>query len=302
MKPDPACPKCAGKGFILDPDPMKPAVTCGCGDATISAGSELGIPERYASATFENFWEWWKDRHPRESVLLSLAKAQELLEHPEGRESLGGDLASKLDHILSKCGAQSGEKSEKTTEPTWKTIRPAQAPSGLQPFQAWAQKDRASTDLWWIDGPTGSGRSTLAAAALRAWCLRSGKSGLFISVRTFSQELKDTYYDVRSFQNQDFQSERNRMAPLLEAPCLVLDDLDRLDTDIRVARAMAQLLDFRYAALRPTLITASRWAESLENDDGYALGRLNDPSLLRRLGQSHRVMLQPTLDRLLSHL
>lgn len=282
---------------------MKPAVACGCTDSAIASGSGLGIPDRYAASTFENFWEWWKDRHPRDSVLLSLGKAQELLEHPVSRESLGSDIASKLDHIVSKCAAQNPDKiTDKTSDTTWKTIRPAQAPSGFQPFQAWAQKDRTATDLWWIDGPTGSGRSSLSAAALRAWCARTGKPGLFISVRTFSQELKDTYYDVRSFQNQDFQSERDRMAPLLDAPCLVLDDLDRLDTDIRVARAMAQLLDFRYAALRPTVITALRWAESLEGDDGYALGRLNDPSLLRRMGQSHRVVLQPTLDRLLSHL
>jgi hypothetical protein len=277
---------------------MQPAIACGCTDAAASLGCELGIPDRYAAATFENFWEWWKDRHPRSSVLLNLSKAVELLAHPVGRESLGSDITSKLDHIVHKCGAQGGDNNLETT---WKTIRPAQEPSGILPFQAWAQKDRATTDLWWIDGPTGSGRSSLAAAALRAWCSRTGKPGLFVSVRAFSQELKDTYYDVRSFQNQGFQSERDRMAPLLNAPCLVLDDLDRLDTDIRVARAMAQLLDFRYAALRPTLITASRWAESLENDDGYALGRLNDSSLLRRLGQSHRVVLQSTLDRLLSH-
>lgn len=302
MKADPACPKCGGRGFILDPDPMKPAVACGCADAAATLDSQLGIPDRYAASSFENFWDWWKDRHPRLTVLQSLGKAQELLEHPAGRESLGSDIASKLDHIIHKCGAQIPPGGEKGLDTTWKTIRPAQEPSGFQPFQAWAQKDRTHTDLWWIDGPTGSGRSSLAAAALRAWCTRTERSGLFVSVRTFSQELKDTYYDVRSFQNQGFQSERDRMAPLLEAACLVLDDLDRLDTDIRVARAMAQLLDFRYAALRPTLITASRWAESLESDDGYALGRLNDPSLLRRLGQSHRVMLQPTLDRLLSHL
>lgn len=278
---------------------MKPAVACGCSDAAASSGGELGIPDRYAAATLENFWEWWKDRYPRASVLMSLGKAQELLAHPAGRETLSLDIRSKLDHILHKCGPHDGEPGG---DITWKTIRPAQEPSGFQPLQAWAQKDRTLTDLWWIDGPTGSGRSSLAAAALRAWSARTGKMGLFISVRAFSQELKDTYYDVRSFQNQGFQSERDRMAPLLEASCLVLDDLDRLDTDLRVARAVAQLLDFRYAALRPTVITASRWSENLENEDTYALGRLNDPSLLRRLGQSQRVVLQPTLDRLLGRL
>ncbi len=295
MKPEPGCPLCGGKGFILDVDLMKPALACGCAEAE-APGGELGIPERYSGASFESFWEWWKDRYPRASVLVSLAKAQELLGHPVGRESLVPDIRSKLDHILHKCGPH---ESELNADITWKTIRPAQEPWGFQPLQAWAQRDRTLSDLWWIDGPTGSGRSSLAAAALQAWCARTGRGGRFISVRAFSQELKDTYYDVRSFQNQDFRSERDRMAALLDAPCLVLDDLDRLDTDLRVARAVAQLLDFRYSALRPTIITASRWAENLENDETYAFGRLNDPSLLRRLGQSQRVVLHPTLDRLL---
>ncbi len=279
---------------------MKPARHCGCTTAAAPEGADLGVPDRYAAATFEYFWDWWKDQHPRVSVLMSLGKAQELLGHPEGRESLGAEHRSKLDHIVTKCGPHvPGQSADLGADTTWKTIRPAQEPTGYQPLQAWAQRDRSAADVWWIDGPGGSGRSSLAAAALRAWCARTKKPGRFISVRAFSQELKDTYYDVRSFTNVDFQSERNRMGPLLEAPCLVLDDIDRLDTDIRVARAIGQLLDHRYAALRPTILTASRWAESLEADESYALARLGDSSLLRRLGQSQRVVLQPTLERLL---
>ena len=91
--------------------------------------------------------------------------------------------------------------------------------------------------------------------------LRPGASaqrqpGLFVSVRTFSLELKDIYYDSRSFRNTDFLGERDRMAPLLAAPCLVLDDFDRMDADIRVVRALAQLLDHRYGEQLPTVITA----------------------------------------------
>lgn len=62
---------------------------------------------------------------------------------------------------------------------------------------------------------------------MKACCTREGNAGLFVSVRTFSQELKDVYYDTRSFLNKGFQSERDRMEPLLKAPCLVLDDFDR---------------------------------------------------------------------------
>jgi DNA replication protein DnaC len=166
----------------------------------------------------------------------------------------------------------------------------------------WARQGRDKVDLWWIDGPPCSGRSTLAASALKAWCERTGQKGLFISVRTFSQELKDTYYDTRSFKNVDFMSERDRVAPLLAAPCLVLDDLDRMDTDIRVVRAVAQLLDQRYADEQPTLITASRWAESLQAGENYPLARVEDPSLMRRLAQSRRVELRPILDRLMESL
>jgi hypothetical protein len=81
----------------------------------------------------------------------------------------------------------------------------------------------------------------------------------------------------------------------------VLDDFDRLDADIRVVRALAQLLDHRYSEELPTLITAGRWAEALAGTDKetYPLLRLEDSSLLRRLASSKRVVLRPTLLRLM---
>jgi hypothetical protein len=277
---------------------MAPARICACTTAAEADGTTLGIPSRYRQACFELFWDWWKIQHPREDVLESLTNAQQMVEFPEAT-GLARDveLRSKLELILHKCGARSG-----TGEASWKDLKPAQEPLGYRMLFNWAKHARDSVDLWWIDGPSGSGRSSLAAAALKAWSERTGARGLFISVRTFSQELKDTYYDSRSFQNTDFQSERDRMAPLLRAPCLVLDDLDRLDTDIRVVRAMAQLLDQRYAEERPTILTASRWAEMLPSTEHYPFARLEDPSLLRRLALSRRVQLKPILERLMESL
>ncbi|MBI4912616.1 MAG: hypothetical protein HY823_07755 [Acidobacteria bacterium] len=289
MKGKAGCPQCGGTGFILDPDPRVPARSCTCVQALELDAGQMGIPPRYRTASFETFWEWWKAQHPRTGILDLVQGAEDLLALPEAQGGPAADLRGMLEHILSKGQSQS-------------SIKPAQEPSGFSNLRAWATHGRPAADLWWLDGQPGSGRSSLAAAALRAWSHRTGLEGRFASVRALSQELKDTYYDVRSFQNQDFQSERDRMAPFLEARCLVLDDLDRLDPDPRVARAVAQLLDHRYAQELPTILVASRWVEALMGQEGFALSRIEDASLLQRLARAQRVELRPTLERIMSRL
>ena len=290
------CPRCQGSGYIVDPDPLRPVRLCPC---TLEGGPDadgLGLPHRYREATLDSFWEWWKIRHPREEVVATLDAARELLETPDARQTVSKELLIKLDGILHKCGG----RSPAVGTPGWKELRPAQEPDGYGSLVQWARKGRDRVDVWWIDGVPGSGRSSLAAAVLKAWCERTREGGLFVSVRTLSQELKDLYYDTRSFSREDFRGERERVAPLLAAPCLVLDDFDRLDSDIRVVRALAQVLDQRYAAIRPTILTAARWVETLAAGppEAFPLLRLDDASLLQRLSQGRRVKLRPTLERL----
>ena len=298
MKGQPGCPLCGGLGVVLDPDPVQPARPCACAGSAAAQGMLEGIPARYRAASLDAFWEWWKLQHPRDKITAALASAHQLLEH--AADSLPLELRSKLDMILHQCGP----KPQADGELGWRDLKRAQEPQGYRSLFNWTRNDRDPSDFWWIDGPPGSGRSSLAAAALKAWCECLGQPGLFISVRAFSLELKDIYFDSRSFRNTDFLSERDRMAPLLKAPCLVLDDFDRLDADIRVVRALAQLLDHRYSMELPTLITAGRWAESLQATDKetYPVLRLEDSSLLRRLAASKRVELRPTLLRLLDSL
>jgi len=279
---------------IIDPDPCVPVRICNCSSDALDESAIQGIPARYGEISMDSFWEWWKRRYPDDRVLDELNEARAHIESDVLRETIPTELQNKIAGTLSKCAAK-GE-----IEGKWKSLRPAQEPNGFGALKTWILKDHKTIDLCWIDGAPGSGRSSLAAAVLRAWCERFSKAGLFVSVRTFSQELKDTYYDTRSWQNTDFQSERDRMAPLQAAPCLVLDDFDRIDSDTRVVRAFVQLLDYRWGEKLPTVITAAKWAESLQAErETYSIMKLEDPSTLNRLSQARRVELIPTLSRLM---
>jgi hypothetical protein len=291
VKGRPDCPRCQGQGLIFDPDPQKPVRVCGCTADVAPDAESLGLPARYREAEFARFWKWWNNAqasHAR-ALLDRVPDLEELLARPaeevgevEGREDL-----SRLLAALRKRPEHG--------------IRPAGAEALFQWAQNGKHKFRHGWELWWIHGPAQSGRSTLAAAALRAWTERTGRGGRFVSVRTLSQSLKDAYYDVRSFQNQAFQSVRDLIEPLQDPPLLVLDDWDRMDSDIRVAAALAQLLDHRYGEERPTILTAAWPPEALDRRENHPLMRLEDGSLLERLRGAERVemvpALQPWLDR-----
>ncbi|MCL1893498.1 MAG: hypothetical protein FWG02_04570 [Holophagaceae bacterium] len=296
MKAKLNCLLCLGKGVIIDPDPTLPARICSCSKGARGESITQGIPARYRDISIDGFWKWWKGEFPDERIQEELNSARILVENEHCKETIPIDLQNKIAGILSKCASRN------ENEKGWETIRFAQEPNGFGALKTWINRSHRDRDicLWWIDGPPGSGRSSLASAVLQAWCEKVGSTGLFVRVQTFSQELKNTYYDSRSWQNSDFISERDRMAPLEMAPCLVLDDFHRIDTDIRVVRAFAQLLDYRWSELLPTIITATKWAESLQADgESYPIMKLEDVSLLNRLSQARRVELVPTLSRIM---
>ncbi len=290
------CSKCGGRGILIDTDPTKPAIRCSCYQQRVSSHTHLGIPPRYQSATLDNFWTWWTSEHPEAELLSQLDLANQLLMNPMSRGTLKNGLDLKLEHILQKSGYQPSNQGLGNA----KNIRYALQPSGYDQLTGWASQGKSISDFWWISGAPQSGRSTLAAAALKARIARTSESGLFVSIRTFSQELKDVYYDIRSFKNTDFQSERALMEPLMEAAVLVIDDFDRLDNDIRLARAFAQLLDYRYAESKPTLLTATQGPRKVLQSEQSPMIKLGDESLLRRLEQSQRVECQPTLKSLIT--
>ncbi len=285
MKGRPDCPRCQGQGLVFDSNPLKPVLVCGCTADVAPDAETLGLPGRYREADFTRFWKWWNNSQASSAraLLDRVAELEDLLTRPvdevgelEGREDL-----VKLLAALRKRPEQG--------------IRPA----GAEGLAQWAtngkHRFRHGWELWWLHGPAQSGRSTLAAAALRAWTERTGRGGRFVSVRTLSQTIKDAYYDVRSFQNQGFQSVRDLIEPLQAPPLLVLDDWDRMDSDIRVAAALAQLLDHRYSEELPTILTAAGPPEAQDRKENHPLARLEDGSLLERLRGAERVEMVPAL-------
>ena len=260
-------------------------LVCGCTAELAPDAETLGLPARYREAEFPRFWKWWNNAQASgvRALLDRVPDLEDLLARPvdevgelEGREEL-----VKLLAALRKRPEHG--------------IRPA----GAEGLHQWAttgkHKFRHGWELWWIHGPAQSGRSTLAAAALRAWTERTGRGGAFVSVRTLSQAIKDAYYDVRSFQNQAFQSVRDLIEPLQDQPLLVLDDWDRMDSDIRIAAALAQLLDHRYSEELPTLLTAAYPPEAMDRRENHPLVRLEDGSLFERLRGAERVEMVPAL-------
>ena len=286
MRPKPDCPQCKGRGVILDADPLKPARVCACSGA--DAGAEaMKLPARYREAAFATFWRWWRD-----------------WEGSQKRQRLVMDRLPELEQLLSADAGTVGrieqrDRLERLVHQAKTNLQHGLRPLGAEELQSWAMKGRhrfrGGWEVWWIQGPAQSGKTTLACAALRAWGEREGKAGRFASVRTLSQQVKNAYYDQRGWQNADFVSVRDLIEPLKAEPLLLLDEMDCLDGDMRVGAAMAELLTHRYHENLPTIFTSIPGPQALEQRDGSAFAKLQDESLLRRLGDAERVDMVPAL-------
>ncbi len=284
MSPRPDCPRCQGRGVILNADPLKPARLCDCDGA---GGDASDLPARYREASFTAFWRWWRDwegNQKRNRLVMDRL--------PELETLLGAD-PSKVGELPQR------ERLERLVHQAKTNIQHGLKALGGEDFQAWATKGKhrfkGGWEVWWIQGPPQSGKTTLACAGLRALAEREGKAGRFVSVRTLSQQIKNAYYDQRGWQNADFVSVRDLIEPLKAQSALVLDEMDCLDGDGRVGAAMAELLTHRYHENLPTIITANLGPQALEQREGSSFARLNDDSLLRRLGAAERVEMIPAL-------
>ncbi|MFQ6121514.1 MAG: ATP-binding protein [Dehalococcoidales bacterium] len=118
-------------------------------------------------------------------------------------------------------------------------------------------------------GVTGCGKTHLAAA-IANYRLQAGKPALFIVVPEFLDHLRSTFApESRVSYDQLFESVKN-------APLLILDDFGEQSTTPWAQEKLYQVINYRYNARLPTVITTSYSLDELESPIS---SRLADPRL-----------------------
>jgi DNA replication protein DnaC len=133
-----------------------------------------------------------------------------------------------------------------------------------------AQEYAAAPQGWLVlTGPSGSGKSHLAAAITNA-ILHRNEGALWVFVPDFLDHLRST------FSPQSDIAYDQLFATVRDAPVLVMDDLGAQTASPWAEEKLYQLLAYRYDRRLPTVITTSRL---LEGFDGRIRSRLLDPEV-----------------------
>lgn len=113
----------------------------------------------------------------------------------------------------------------------------------------WAEGFEGKGTPWlWVTGGTGAGKTTAACWALREVAGRAG-AAKFLTARELKAE-----WDGGSLFGED--SKHDRLAPYERCGLLVLDGLGEESTGTSFIDALFDLVDSRYNAMLPTVVTS----------------------------------------------
>jgi DNA replication protein DnaC len=150
----------------------------------------------------------------------------------------------------------------------------AEGPGLQEAFQMVVQFAATPTGWLVLVGPNGCGKTHLAAAIVHA-CLENGAVVLFATVPDLLDYLRATFAPTSDATYDQL------FALMREAEMLVLDDLGTQQSSPWANEKLFQLLNHRYNAGSPTVITAN--SEGLRVTDARIRSRLNDVRLVTAL-------------------
>ncbi len=188
-------------------------------------------------------------------------------------DCIAGELASRrlssLEHLT-----QIADLSEMTFE-HFHVEAPGNSPEQIRSLRSAyaAAREYADNPSGWLvlHGGFGCGKTHLAAAIVNEH-LRRGRSALFIVVPDLLDQLRAT------FSAESDETYVARFDAVRDAPLLVLDDLGTQATTPWAGEKLFQILNHRYNARLPTVITSNR---DLEELDGRLRSRLGHFGLVR---------------------
>jgi DNA replication protein DnaC len=137
-------------------------------------------------------------------------------------------------------------------------------------------------------GPPGVGKTHLAVSVIRELVLRKGVECLFVDFRELLQQIRN------SFNPATETTEEGLLTPVIESECLVLDELVGTRPSEWVKERLAYIINARYNARRPTIITTTLIFGDRSRTPGQ--GPFDDASLAREARESQRPAAERSLD------
>ena len=139
-------------------------------------------------------------------------------------------------------------------------------------------KEFAETpDHWLLLGGTYGCGKTHLAAAIANHCITAGKAVLFLNTPDLLDVLR------AGFAPDADNSYSNRFAEISNAPILILDDLGTESPTAWAVEKLYQILNYRYNAKLPTVITTNR---ELKDIEPRVSSRLSDTEMVTHLYMS----------------
>lgn len=103
----------------------------------------------------------------------------------------------------------------------------------------------------YISGPTGRGKTGLAAGVLRRWVEANCQSALFVVVPDLLDAMRNAY------RRDEDAPEGELIKRVKDVPLLVLDDLGTEKPSDWVEEKLYLIVNHRYGAMRPTIFTSN---------------------------------------------